>query len=77
MYTGLFVGFFTFFACVIAFSIGFRFGKAIRDGKEPKLEVISKINNIINPEENENENEESWDAGFRNLMSYDGDPNTK
>ena len=77
MYIGIFAGMFTFFACVVGFSVGFRFGKAIADGKEPTVEVIDKIADFVQPKKDEKESDDSWDAGFRNLMSYDGDPKTK
>ena len=77
MLLGIFTGLFVFLTCTIAFSIGFKFGKAIKEGREPKFEPTVLLKEVVGINKVEDKETVSWDEGFRNLMAYDGDPINK
>jgi hypothetical protein len=80
MLTYYIFGILVFLACVVAFSVGFKFGHAVREDKQPKLEpikaVTETVQKVVDKAEAKKE-ENSLDDALRSMLMYDGDPQAK
>ena len=72
----IFLGGLMFIMCCVSFSIGFKFGKAVREDRQPKLEpvktVAETVSGIKEQAEQKKASSDFADA-FKNVMMYEGE----
>ena len=80
MLTYYIFGILVFLTCIVAFSVGFKFGHAVREDKQPKLEpikaVTETVQKVVDKAEAKKEGN-SLDEALRSMLMYDGDPQAK
>lgn len=69
-----------FFICCISFSVGFKFGKAVREDRQPKIEPIKAVTETVSVIKERSEGKKAssdFADAFKNVMMYDGELDSK
>jgi len=66
------IGLFAFICTVLSFGLGIKYGMAIKNGSQPKIEPLKPIIEYKERKAEKKKAEEQINA-FKNLMSYNGE----